>query len=144
MFTMNSPRPTSTVTSLAIGLAIVFCGTGTLLSGQEIARTEAAEAPKKKDNTPPAGAVEIRLVDDSVLKLMLRDERLELETSYGKLVVPVADIVRIDFGLRIPADDRKKIDLAIGKLGSANFQQRQAADMRGPRGRAVTPRVWTA
>ena len=53
------------------------------ISSQEKAKEQDAEAPKKKETTP-AEAVEVRFVDDSTLKLRLRDERLELETAYGK------------------------------------------------------------
>lgn len=82
---------------------------------------------KEKKPKIAAGAVEMRLADDSTLKLILRDERIELETAYGKLLIPVADIQRIDVGLRVSDELRKKIDTAISDLGSGDFRRRQSA-----------------
>jgi LCCL domain len=71
--------------------------------------------------------VEVRFIDDSVLKLTLRDERIPLSTPYGKLLVPVADIRRIEFGWRVADDVARRIETAIANLGSPQFQQREAA-----------------
>src|SRR5262249_17206550 len=57
------------------------------------------------DEDKPPAAVEVRFVDGSSLKLAVLDERLELNTPYGKLQIPVADIRQIDFGRRIAEED---------------------------------------
>jgi LCCL domain len=75
----------------------------------------------------PAAEVEVRFVDGSTMKLQMRDDKIELETAYGKLLVPVADVKRIDFGQRIPEETRKKIEAALKDLGSAEFRRRDAA-----------------
>jgi hypothetical protein len=86
------------------------------------------DRPDKGSDQAPAPAVqEVRFTDDSVLKVTLKDERIELTTPYGKLLIPVADIRGIDFGTHIPEDVAKKIDAAIADLGSAEFQKREAA-----------------
>jgi hypothetical protein len=62
-----------------------------------------------------------------MLKLTLRDERIPLSTPYGKLLVPVADIHRIEFAWRLSDDVARRIETAITNLGSPEFRQREAA-----------------
>ena len=70
---------------------------------------------------------EAKFTDGSVLKIQIRDERLEFATAYGKLLIPVSEIRRIEFGLRIPADVSKLIDSAIINLGDKQFGRREQA-----------------
>jgi hypothetical protein len=84
------------------------------------------DEPPKESKIPP-GAVEVRFCDNSRLKMTIRDESLEMTTRYGKLHIPVADIVQIEFATRVPADVQKKVDTAIANLGSKDFDTRQAA-----------------
>ena len=91
------------------------------LLGQE------AVQPKEPAKKNAPASVEAEFTDGSVMKLALRDENIELETSYGKLLIPVADVRRIEFGMRISDDVRKRIETAIGELGSPDFRRRQAA-----------------
>jgi hypothetical protein len=83
--------------------------------------------PKKTPPAPPVGAVEMRFTDDSVLKLLLREERLELKTAYGKLLVPLSDVRRIEFATRIPDDVARRVRAAIRDLGSTEFRPREEA-----------------
>lgn len=86
------------------------------------------DEPSTKDAKPADGvAVDVRFTDNSVLKLVLREDRLEFMTQYGKLYIPAADIRRIEFGLRVPEDVAKKIESAIADLGNNNFKRREAA-----------------
>jgi LCCL domain len=85
------------------------------------------EAILKKNDSPPAGAVEIRLLDESNLKVVLCDEKIELLTRHGKLDIPVAEIIRIDFRLRIPEGTKKKIAVAVAELGHEDYSTRQRA-----------------
>jgi len=73
------------------------------------------------------GAVEIRFIDDSKLKVALREERILIDTAYGKLLVPLADVQQIEFASRLPEDLAQKIDLAITRLGSMEFKEREKA-----------------
>jgi hypothetical protein len=84
-----------------------------------------AEPPKAAN--PSAGYVTVRLRDSSTLKMTIKDEAVELTTKYGKMRIPVADIVQIDFATRVPPEVARKIDAAIGNLGSKDFDARQAA-----------------
>jgi hypothetical protein len=72
-------------------------------------------------------AVEVRFTDNSVLKLKLEGERLEFVTPYGKLLIPVSDVHRIDFATRVSPEGAKRIQSAIKSLGSSEFRQREAA-----------------
>lgn len=73
------------------------------------------------------GEVEIRFLDDSKVKMTLRDERLELATPYGHLGIPIADIQRIDFATRTSEELLRRIDNAVANLGSPQFQLREEA-----------------
>jgi hypothetical protein len=92
-----------------------------------------------KDDSPPARAAkadakpdgpvfEIRLADDTLLKVVLLDGALPVATKYGKLTVPAADIRRLDFGFRYPDGMEEKIEKAIGELGAPEFRDREAAE----------------
>jgi hypothetical protein len=83
----------------------------------------------KKPEKPgvQAGAVEVRFTDNSCLKLTLEDERIELSTPYGRLRIPVADIQRIEFATRIPEETLKRIETAVGTLGSSEYPLRENA-----------------
>jgi hypothetical protein len=85
------------------------------------------ETSAKKPAPPAAGAVEVRLTDDSTLKLTLREERIEVATRFGKLSIPVGDVNKIEFGLRIPEGVGKRIQAAVADLGSSDFKKREAA-----------------
>ncbi len=113
-----------------IWVLALFCLliSGWPLLAQDKTKSDAADPPKKKAGPAPGAAVDVRLVDDSTLRLTSAPpERIELETAYGKLLIPVADIQRIDVGLRLPEDLRKKVDAAIVDLGSGDFRRRQTA-----------------
>lgn len=86
----------------------------------------------------PAVEVEVRYIDDSVMKLKLLDDKLELVTKHGVLLVAVADVRRIDFAPRIPADVAEKAVLTVAKLNHPDFQAREAAtaELKGLRERA--------
>jgi hypothetical protein len=87
----------------------------------------AEKGAKTPAPVPAAGTVEIRFTDDSVFKLTLREERVELKTPYGKLLVPLADVRHIDFATRIPADVARRIRAALVDLGSTEFRVREGA-----------------
>lgn len=83
-------------------------------------------APARKAATPNA-AVQVNLADESTLKVALRDEQIELETRYGKLVIPAADLTRVEFRTRIPPGDARRAEAAVGGLGSKEFRERETA-----------------
>lgn len=100
----------------------------------------AGPQPPHSESSKPRAAVdaEVRCVDDSVLKLKLLDDKLELVTKHGVLLIPVAEVRRIDFAHRVPADVAEKALVTIGKLNHSDFHVREAAtaELKGLRERA--------
>lgn len=86
-----------------------------------------ADRPVARAAPGEAATFEIRLTDDSKVKAVVLEARFELETRYGKLVIPVADIRRIDFSLRLPEEDGRRVVTAIADLGHPEFRRREAA-----------------
>src|SRR4051794_38807875 len=89
----------------------------------------AAKDPDKPSDAKPAlrGTVEARFADGSAVRLTLKDDRIDVVTPYGKLQVPLAEVVRIELGTRIPEDVASRIETAIGKLGSDDFNERETS-----------------
>jgi hypothetical protein len=85
------------------------------------------DAPKEKAKPADAASVEVHFTDGSNLKVKLRDEKIELLTPYGKLLIPVGEVKKIDFATRIPDDVLKKVEAAVADLGSADYKTREAA-----------------
>jgi len=109
-----------TTVALLVGL-----GTPLIGDGRKPAETEAPKKPAKPG--PDASAVEAHFRDDSKLKMALREERIDVVTPYGKLSIPAADIRQIDFGFHIDGETSKRVETAIGNLGSNEFKEREAA-----------------
>src|SRR4051794_32752824 len=82
--------------------------------------------PAAKDPDEPI-TLEARFTDGSVLKLVLREESLGLVTPYGRLVVPVSDVRRVEFASRVPADVAKRAEALIADLENPQFPTRKAA-----------------
>ncbi|HKB06532.1 MAG TPA: LCCL domain-containing protein [Gemmataceae bacterium] len=86
-----------------------------------------ADEEPKKSTRPADNVLEVRLVDDSTMKLTLLEDRLEFLTTYGRLSIPVADVRLIELGLRIPDDVLRQIQQAVADLGSSQFRKREEA-----------------
>ncbi|VTS03075.1 Uncharacterized protein OS=Pirellula staleyi (strain ATCC 27377 / DSM 6068 / ICPB 4128) GN=Psta_2577 PE=4 SV=1 [Gemmata massiliana] len=84
----------------------------------------AAKIESKKDLV----LFEIRMVDDTVMKVSLMEPALVIATRYGKLMVPVAEVRRLEFGFRYPDGTEVKIDKAIADLASPEFRTREDAE----------------
>jgi hypothetical protein len=86
------------------------------------------DVPAPKSGKPAAESLlEVRFTDNSVMKLAIKDERIAVTTPYGKLNIPVADIRRIEFGLRVSDEVAKRIEAAVADLGHPEFRNREAA-----------------
>lgn len=98
------------------------------------------QPPQPSESARPRNTVdvEVKYIDDSTMKLKLLDDKLELVTRHGVLLIPVAEVRRIDFAHRIPADAAEKALLTIAKLNHSDFQVREAAtaDLKAMRERA--------
>lgn len=86
----------------------------------------AAPAPEKVEPKAPP-RFDLVGFDDSALQIELLDETLELDTKYGTLKIPAADVVRVEFAARVPAAVETEVGDLIAKLGHADFKVREAA-----------------
>jgi hypothetical protein len=134
-------RVTTVLLLLALVLAVPLASGQNRDKGPVEKKEEAKKPEKKRDDeskkaeekpaAKPAVArppvVEVRCIDGSTMKLKLRDERLEFTTPYGKLLIPVRDIERIEVAFRIPEDVARRIEAAIADLGKTEFRTREAA-----------------
>lgn len=77
--------------------------------------------------SPKPNSAEIRLDDGSSVRMMLLVPAVEIETKYGRLVVPVADIRKIEFGLHVPAESQIAIDRSVKRLASPSHKERTTA-----------------
>jgi LCCL domain len=100
-------------------------------SSGKAARGEASfpEAFPEKASKSPGGnvAAEVRFTENSNLKLILRDEAIDIDTRFGKLSIPVAEIRQVEFATRIPDETAKQVNAAIADLASGQFRAREAA-----------------
>jgi hypothetical protein len=96
---------------------IVLTGILTSMSG--------AQGEPAADSDKPAEVV-VHFHDGSVVRRVMVQDRLEVTTRFGKLTVPFAEVLRIEFGLHVTEETAKKRDEALKDLASDNFQRRQA------------------
>ncbi len=103
--------------------------------------SDAAPVTSVAVSTPATVEVEVRCVDDSVLKIKILDERLNISTRYGSLQVPVADIRRIEFATRVTPEVAERVSLLIANLNHPDFEAREkaTAELRELRERAYFP-----
>lgn len=104
-------------------------------------RGTASGAPADPPKTAaPASDVEVRYIDDSVMKLKVLDDKLEVWTKHGTIHVAVADVRKIEFGSRTPPEVAEKVALAISNLGHPDYAARERAstELRGYRERAYS------
>lgn len=113
-----------------------------LVAGVLFAPAHGAAPTGPSPAKPAAPAeVEVRCLDDSTLKVKLLDEKLELVTRYGTLHIPVADIRRVEFAGRCPAEVTERVTGLIGTLNHPDFAVREkaTADLRALKERAYGP-----
>ena len=104
------------VVALLIGVASMAAGG----QEEEVARSARSAAVDPR-------IVEIRFTDESRLKVTLADERIELETTHGKLSIPADEVRVIDFAQRFSQEQKQEVEQWIADLGSDNSAARQAA-----------------
>lgn len=85
-------------------------------------------APAPPSVTPEEGvAAEFTAADDSVVKVQLRDKKLELHTKYGTLQIPVADVKRIEFADRLAPDVQTAAAKHVDNLNHFDHKTREDA-----------------
>jgi hypothetical protein len=99
-----------------------------LLATALIALAPESDEPAAAEEKPlDPRAMEVQLADESVLKLLLADERIELVTPHGTLQIPTDEIRRIEFAQRLPADVVKQVAALIERLASPESEVHEAA-----------------
>ncbi|MBI3821124.1 MAG: hypothetical protein HY289_00420, partial [Planctomycetes bacterium] len=128
-------------------LSVFVIGLLFTVSAAQDAKKEIIEDPKKvdypkkepggvgvgkgtKSNLPPAipGDCEIHFLNGSKVRMIIQSDKLEVNTAYGKLAVPVKEIRAIEFGLHYPDGMEAKIEAAVKGLGSSDYREREKAD----------------
>lgn len=112
---------------LILVASLVVCGSHDL-AGDEPEDDLLAAAQAAAQAEPRA--MEVRFNDESRMKFMLIEERIEVSSRYGTLSIAADDIRKIDFALRLSDSTKKQIDDAIGELESTDAQTRKAAMRR--------------
>ena len=70
---------------------------------------------------------EVRFNDGSIVRMTLLQDDLEVQTKYGKLQIPLAEIRRVEFGLHVPPDVNQQINQSIKRLASDVYKERDSA-----------------
>jgi len=83
-----------------------------------------AQGDPKKDTE---GDLQLRFHDGSTLKKVAFADKLTVATKFGKLTIETREIRKIEFGLQMSDEMTKKLDDALARLHSENFQMREAA-----------------
>jgi len=86
--------------------------------------SEATEKPAPK--TPP-DVVKVYMLDGSIITGKINLKEFLVETSYGLLKVPVADVLKITPGLDSHPEVAANMAALVDKLGSTEFNERETA-----------------
>src|SRR6476619_5550763 len=92
-----------------------------LLACLPVLADEAAKGPL------PTVEMVARFHDGTTIRKATLQDSITIQTRYGKLNVPFADIRRVEFGLHVPEESAQKIEAALRSLGSDKFAEREAA-----------------
>jgi hypothetical protein len=99
-----------------------------MAAAQEAAKTADSSADaKKKVIDPAARTVEVKFSDEGQLRMVLETDKLEVDSPYGKLSIPVEEIRYIEFATRLSEKVGQQIEKGVFDLGSPDFDLREAA-----------------
>jgi hypothetical protein len=109
---------------MSLLLRLLVCGAFVACAG--IATADEPSAPRSKAKADPR-KVEVVFDDGSTVKMTLLQDHVEITSRYGKFKIPIAEVVRIEFGLRYPEGVENRVNKAIAGLGDRNFRKRESA-----------------
>jgi hypothetical protein len=92
-----------------------------------LAAEEAATRPEALLPAFDPRGMEVTFVDQSVLKLLLVDEAIEIDTPHGRLRVPTDDVRRIEFAQRLPEDVTRRVQELLALLREADDEVHKPA-----------------
>jgi hypothetical protein len=114
---------------LLVCLALVACVSG-LVAILGLPKTQAAVPLVRgtiADAKVDSAKVDIHFIHHSSLRVTVLSDKLEFDTNYGLLILPVRDIRSIEFGLRIPEGEAAKVHSAMAELANPEFRRRDKA-----------------
>ena len=114
--------------SARLAVALVALA-GLLLSLPVAAQTNDA-VTRMAVGSDTEGLLRLHLMDGSVLTGKLAVSELTVTTAYGKLVIPVTDVVRITPGMTSHPELHEKVTTLIKQLGSDVFDEREDAQRK--------------
>jgi hypothetical protein len=76
---------------------------------------------------PASALFQVRLTDGSLIDVQPLAKEIEVVTAEDKKQVPLADVRRIEFGLRYPEGVENQVRAAVSRLGDADFRTRRNA-----------------
>ncbi len=86
-----------------------------------------APAADDKPVVPPPPEYDCRFDDGSVVRLTVGASVLTVDSKFGRMTVPLAEVKKVEMGFRYPAGVQAKVRQAVEDLGSTNFRTREAA-----------------
>ncbi len=125
------------VGGVAVALAL-SCG---------IAPAQSGSAPSQNGKSADRESLwEVRLADRSKVHVRPITKDIEIKTRYGNLQVPIADVRRIEVGIRRSEEMEKRVAAAIDRLGDPNESVRDGAgrELIGLRERAYSALIRAA
>jgi hypothetical protein len=81
----------------------------------------------KPPESPKAASMAVILYNGTLIRQLSFEGAVEIETPYGKMLIPAKEVRRIELGFRVPAEAAPKLEKALKNLTSDNFQAREAA-----------------
>jgi hypothetical protein len=92
-----------------------------------LAASIGSRAQDQTTSSPRPNLAEVRFGDGSIVRMTLLQENLEVLTKYGKLLIPLSDVRRVEFGLHVPQDVHQQINQSIKRLASDVYKERDVA-----------------
>src|SRR5690242_10669940 len=107
--------------SIAVALTFALLTIAPATS-QPVATPGSGTAAKPK---PLGGEWEVRYIDDSAMKLTLLHEHITLNAGHGPLQIPLREIRRIEFGVRLGDVDQAKLEQALSLVAGKDSAKRE-------------------
>jgi hypothetical protein len=95
-----------------------------------LALAQEPKTPKAKSLDPEdidPNSWQARKLDGSILKIVVTTDTFTITTKYGTAKVPNKEVKRLEIGVRVGNDDKKKIMAALAQLESPESKVREAA-----------------
>jgi hypothetical protein len=92
-----------------------------------LAASTSGLAQQSTTTSPRPNLAEVRFGDGSIVRMNIMQENLEVQTKYGKLMIPLEEVRRVEFGLHVPPDVNQQINQSIKRLASDVYKERDIA-----------------